>query len=84
MFNYLGNGGLPGIGNENPFSNAGETFMRSGGTALTLILTVGAAALPWALVLALLIALWRSNAMQGVRRRFGSSAAPKAEVPPSV
>ena len=84
VFNYLGNGGLPGIGNENPFSNAGETFMRSSGTAVTLILTAGAAILPWALVLALLIALWRSNAMQGVRRRFGGSVAPKAEVPPSA
>lgn len=83
VFNYLGNGGLPGIGNDNPFSSAGETFMRSGGTALTLILTVGAAILPWALVLALLIALWRSNAMLGVRRRFGGSGQPKGEVPPA-
>jgi Domain of unknown function (DUF4349) len=83
VFNYLGNGGLPGIGNENPFSNAGETFMRSGGTALTLILTVGAAIMPWALVLALLIALWRSNAMQGVRGRFGGVDHPKVEVPPT-
>lgn len=82
-FNYLGTGGLPGIGHDNPFSSAGETFMRSGGTALTLILTVGAAILPWSIMLALLILLWRSNMVQGVRRRFGGSPAPRAEVPPA-
>ena len=57
--------------------------MRSGGTALALILTVGAAILPWGIMLALLILLWRSNAMLGVRRRFGGAQVPKAEGPPA-
>lgn len=83
VFNYLGNGGLPGIGHENPFSSAGETFMRSGGTALSFILTAGAAILPWALLLALLTALWRSNAMQSVRRNFGDRKEIKPDTPPA-
>lgn len=83
VFDYRGTGGLPGIGHDNPFSSAGETFMRSGGTALTFILTAGAAILPWALVLALLIALWRSNAMQAVRRSFGDGKGTKPDTPPA-
>ncbi|NJS15402.1 MAG: DUF4349 domain-containing protein, partial [Sphingopyxis sp.] len=83
VFNYLGNGGLPGIGNENPFSSAGETFLRSGGTALTFVLTAGAAILPWGLLLGLLVLVWRSNAVRDLRRRWGGDQT-KAEVPPAV
>jgi hypothetical protein len=76
VFNYAGNGGLPGIGHENPFATAGETFMRSGGTALSFILTLGAAILPWGIVLGLLVLLWRSNAAVSLRRRLGGKPAP--------
>lgn len=71
VFNYVGTGGLPGIGHKNPFADAGETLMVSGGTALSFVLTFGAAVLPWALVLGLLILIWRSNAVVALRRRVG-------------
>lgn len=69
-FNYVSDGGLPGIGRENPFANAGETLMRSGGTALTFVLTLGAAILPWGIVAALIIAFWRSRFLVAVRRQL--------------
>ncbi len=69
-FNYVSNGGLPGIGHENPFASAGETLMRSGSTALTFVLTLGAALLPWGLLLALIIAFWRSRFMVAVRQQM--------------
>lgn len=72
VFNYVGSGGLPGIGHKNPFADAGETLMVSGGTALSFVLTLGAAVLPWALLLGLLILVWRSNAVVALRRRLGA------------
>lgn len=82
VFNYFGNGGLPGIGHNNPFSSAGETFMRSGGTALTFVLTAGAAILPWGLLLALLALLWRSNAVRDIRARLAGKQGVQTESPP--
>jgi Domain of unknown function (DUF4349) len=82
VFTYLGNGGLPGIGHDNPFSKAGETFIRSGGTALSIILTVGAAILPWAIILGLLVLLMRSIAMRNLRRSLGKLQHPEAELQP--
>ncbi|MBU0823971.1 MAG: DUF4349 domain-containing protein [Alphaproteobacteria bacterium] len=72
-FNYVSDGGLPGIGHENPFANAGETLMRSGSTALTFVLTLGAAVLPWAMLLALLAAFWRSRFVSAVRQQLRST-----------
>ncbi len=69
-FNYVSDGGLPGIGHENPFANAGETLMRSGSTALTFVLTLGAALLPWALLFGLIVAFWRSRFMVAVRQQM--------------
>lgn len=69
-FNYVSDGGLPGIGHENPFSDAGETLMRSGSTALTFILTLGAVVLPWGVLAMLIIAFWRSRFMTAVRRQM--------------
>jgi hypothetical protein len=77
-FRYTGNGGLPGIGHDNPFKNAGSTFLQSGGAALSLLLTVIATLLPWALVLALLIFIWRS----GPVRRLRASGKAKSPVKP--
>ncbi len=74
-FNYVSDGGLPGIGHENPFADAGETLMRSGSTALTFILTLGAALLPWAIILGLIVAFWRSRFMVAVRRQMAKPAA---------
>ncbi len=72
-FNYVSDGGLPGIGHENPFANAGETLMRSGSTALTFVLTLGAAILPWAILLGLLAAFWRSRFVSAVRQQLRST-----------
>jgi len=72
-FNYVSDGGLPGIGHENPFANAGGTLMRSGSTALTFVLTLGAAILPWAILLGLLAAFWRSRFVSAVRQLLQST-----------
>ncbi len=69
-FNYVSDGGLPGIGHENPFASAGETLMRSGSTALSFALTLSAALLPWGILLALAVAFWRSRFMVAVRRQM--------------
>lgn len=69
-FNYASDGGLPGIGHENPFASAGETLMRSGSTALSFVLTLGAALLPWALLFGLIVAFWRSRFMVAVRQQM--------------
>jgi hypothetical protein len=58
-FNYVSDGGLPGIGRENPFSNAWSALLGSGGTLLSVVLVFGAAILPWALLAALAVYLWR-------------------------
>lgn len=73
-FNYASDGGLPGIGHENPFASAGETLLRSGSTALSFVLTLGAAILPWGIILALLALLWRSRPAVAIRRRLQRSA----------
>ncbi|WP_447762629.1 DUF4349 domain-containing protein [Sphingopyxis panaciterrae] len=59
VFNYVGTGGLPGIGHENPFSNARDALIGSGGTLLSIVLVAGAAILPWALLAGLIAFLWR-------------------------
>ncbi len=71
-FNYVSDGGLPSIGHENPFANAGETLVRSGSTALTFVLTLVAAILPWGILLALLVAVWRSRFVSAVRAQLQS------------
>ena len=84
-FNYVSDGGLPGIGHENPFANAGETLMRSGSTALTFILTLGAAILPWGILLALLVAFWRSRFVSAVRQQLRSKPiASDPTLPPAI
>jgi hypothetical protein len=59
VFNYVGTGGLPGIGHQNPFGNAWTTLLGSGGTLLSVVLVAGAAILPWALLIALIVFLIR-------------------------
>ncbi|MDO9367024.1 MAG: hypothetical protein Q7T68_00485 [Sphingopyxis sp.] len=84
-FNYASDGGLPGIGHENPFASAGETLMRSGSTALSFILTLGAAVLPWGILLALIFAFWRSRFVSAVRQQLRAKPAPNdAATPPAT
>ena len=83
-FNYVSDGGLPGIGHENPFANAGETLMRSGSTALTFVLTLAAAVLPWGILLALCVAFWRSRFVTAVRQQLRTTQKePDPATPPT-
>ena len=83
-FNYASDGGLPGIGHENPFASASETLMRSGSTALSFVLTLGAALLPWGILLALIVAFWRSRFMVAVRQQMTKTAAHDPTPPPAT
>lgn len=82
-FDYAGTGGLPGIGYGNPFSDALNMLVRSGGVMLSFILVVGAAILPWALLFAALLFLWRTAPMTRVRRWFAGKAK-AAEAAPKI
>ena len=85
VFDYQGTGGLPGIGYGNPFSDAANMLIRSGGTLLSFVLVVGAAILPWALFFAGLLLLWRTPPVVAVRRWLvGKRAAPSAPPPPEI
>jgi len=85
VFDYQGTGGLPGIGYGNPFSDAANMLIRSGGTLLSFVLVVGAAILPWALFFAGLLLLWRTPPVVAVRRWLvGKRAAPSATPPPEI
>lgn len=82
-FNYASDGGLPGIGHENPFASASETLMRSGSTALSFVLTLGAELLPWALLFGLIVAFWRSRFMVAVRQQMAKPTAHDPAPPPA-
>lgn len=82
VFDYVGTGGLPGIGYGNPFSDAANMLARSGGLLLSFVLVVGAALLPWALLIALLVLLWRTGPVLKVRSWFAGRG--KAAPPPAT
>src|SRR3990167_5581569 len=83
QFDYVGTGGLPGIGYGNPFSDALNMLVHSGGVMLSFILVVGAAVLPWAALFALLLIIWRTTLVRGVRGWLGGTAKPAAAAPPA-
>lgn len=74
VFDYVGTGGLPGIGYGNPFSDAANMLLRSGSLLLSFMLVVGAALLPWVAAGALLLLLWRSMPMRALRARLALQA----------
>ena len=82
QFDYVGTGGLPGIGYGNPFSDALNMLIRSGSVMLSFILVVGAAIIPWAALFLLLLMLWRTAPMRAIRKWLRgaskSSAVPAA------
>lgn len=79
QFDYVGTGGLPGIGYGNPFSDALNMLVHSGGVMLSFILVVGAAVLPWALLFALLLTIWRTPPMIVARKWLrGTTRPPEA------
>lgn len=82
-FDYIGTGGLPGIGYGNPFSDALNMLIRSGSVMLSFILVFGAAILPWAAFFALLLLLWRTGPALRVRQWLRGSGKPAAAAPPT-
>lgn len=66
-FNYYGEGGIPGF-RENPVKGATKALVASFATMVSVVLQVLAVLLPWALLLALLVAVWRSPPVRAVRR----------------
>jgi len=65
-FNYYGKGGIPGFGGKNPVREAAKTFVASAVSMISVVLTIAAAVLPWLLLLALIVAAFRSR----LGRRF--------------
>lgn len=84
QFDYVGTGGLPGIGYGNPFSDALNMLIRSGSAMLSFILVVGAAILPWAALFLLLLTLWRTAPVLAIRKWLrGAAKSPAVPAPPS-
>jgi hypothetical protein len=81
QFDYVGTGGLPGIGYGNPFSDALNMLVHSGSVMLSFILVVGAAVLPWALLFALLLSIWRTRPMLGARKWLRGTTKPSEASP---
>lgn len=74
QFDYVGTGGLPGIGYGNPFSDALNMLVRSSSVMLSFILVLGAAILPWLLLFTLALLFWRARPMLAVRKWLGNAA----------
>ncbi len=68
-FNYYGRGGISGF-TGNPVREAVRSFISSLVTMVTFLLQAVALLLPWALLLALLVAIARSRVGRAVRRFF--------------
>lgn len=74
-FSYASQG-LIGTG-SNPFGSAAKASWGSAETMLSVVLLVAGAALPWVILIALLVALWRSSFMRGLRGKGTVVAAPE-------
>ncbi|WOF41843.1 DUF4349 domain-containing protein [Sphingopyxis indica] len=80
VFDYIGTGGLPGIGYGNPFSDAAAMLVRSGSLLLSFVLVAGAAILPWAIAWVLALLLWRSPPVRALRGRLSRASTSEATV----
>jgi hypothetical protein len=74
-FNYYGKGGVPGFGGENPFAEAWRLTVASAVTLISVGLKAIGVMLPWALLIFLLVLLYRSRAGRAVRRWWVGMAA---------
>lgn len=70
VLRYYGQGGVPGF-TENPFRAAWALFVESLVLLVGFVLKAIAVLLPWGVLLALLIALWRSPPLRAVRGWLG-------------
>lgn len=66
-FNYYGGGGVPGFGNENPIKEAYRLMVGSFVTMISFTLKLLGVLIPWLLLLAILLLLWRSRPVRNVR-----------------
>ena len=66
-FTYYGKGGISGF-RGNPATEAARSFMASLVTMVTVVLQILAFTLPWLLLLALFVMLWRSPVGRAVKR----------------
>ena len=73
-FNYYGKGGVPGFGGENPMAEAWRLTVASTVTMISVGLKVIGVALPWALLILLLVLLYRSRIGRAVRRWWVTTA----------
>lgn len=67
-FNYYGKGGIPGFGGENPIAEAWRMTIASAVTLISVGLKVIGVALPWVVLIVLLLMLWRSRLGRAVKR----------------
>ena len=77
-FNYYGRGGIAGF-KTNPAEDALRSFVSSLVTMVTVVLQALALLLPWALLLALLVALARTGPGRAVRKFFSPRASEPGE-----
>lgn len=81
VLRYYGRGGVPGFA-ENPFRAAWALFVQSAVTLVGFVLKAFALLLPWAVLVALLVAFWRSPPIRSVRRWFVRRRREAAEAEP--
>ena len=80
VFTYTSDGGIPGFGKENPFANAASVSANSFATMISFILLLLGAVGPWALLVGLLVLLWRTPMLRGLRALLTRSS-PLNDVP---
>jgi hypothetical protein len=73
-FNYYGEGGIAGF-DENPIKASWRLMVESAVTMISILLKVVGALLPWAVLLGLVILMWRSRPMRATRAWWGRMAA---------
>jgi Domain of unknown function (DUF4349) len=74
VFTYTSDGGLPGFGKENPLANAASVSANSFATMISFVLLLIGAVAPWALLIGVIVLLWRSAMLRGVRTWFARSS----------
>ena len=67
-FHYYGKGGISGFAGRNPVADAGRSFVDSVVAMVTLVLQFLAYVVPWLLMLALLVMLWRTPPVRAMMR----------------
>ncbi len=76
QFTYTSDGGVPGFGKDNPFTNAFDVSATSFATMISFVLMVAGLLAPWAFLLFLIVLALRSNAAHGLRKWWNSNTPP--------